>query len=146
VGKIITQITITNYIDRVLADRGFIPAEQIRSIQLDNVLVDTGANRLCLPADKIAELGLKLEAEIDIQIATGIQRARVFKDANITVCDRNGTFNCIELPAGQQPLLGFIPMEELGLEPDLARQTLRVLPTEGRETYLIVMKLSEDIC
>jgi predicted aspartyl protease len=139
-GKIITQITITNYIDRVLADRGVIPAAQIRSIHLDNVLVDTGANRLCLPADKIAELGLKLEAEIDIQIATGIQRARVFKDANITVCDRNGTFNCIELPAGQQPLLGFIPMEELGLEPDLAHQSLRVLPTEGRETYLMVMK------
>ncbi len=78
-GGIITQITITNYVDRVSAGRGFLPAEQIRSIHLDNILVDAGANRLGQSSDKIAELGLRLEAEIDIQITTGIPRARVLK-------------------------------------------------------------------
>jgi len=33
-------ITVTNRIDQVLAERGFIPAEEV-SCTLDNVLVDT---------------------------------------------------------------------------------------------------------
>jgi hypothetical protein len=36
-------------------------------------------------------------------------------------------------------LLGLIPLEDLGLEPDLQNQQLRALPIEGKETYLMVM-------
>ena len=54
-GPATATITVTNHIDEILGERGFIPAEQIRSITLDNVLVDTGATRLCLPADIIAQ-------------------------------------------------------------------------------------------
>ena len=43
-------ITVTHEVDKILAEREFIPAEQIRSITLDNVLVDTGATRLCKPS------------------------------------------------------------------------------------------------
>jgi hypothetical protein len=57
-GRVTATITVTNEVDKMLAERGFIPAEQIRSITIDNVLVDTGATRLCLPADIIAQLGL----------------------------------------------------------------------------------------
>lgn len=63
-GIVTTTITLTNAIDEELVERGFIPKEQIRSITLDNVLVDTGATRLCLPAEIIIELGLPLEKEI----------------------------------------------------------------------------------
>ena len=45
-GKVTTTVTVTNRIDQILAERGFIPATQIRSVTLDNVLVDTGATRL----------------------------------------------------------------------------------------------------
>jgi len=57
-GIITTKITVTNLVDEILAERGFIPSEQIRSITLDKVLVDTGATRLCLPGDIITKLGL----------------------------------------------------------------------------------------
>jgi predicted aspartyl protease len=57
-GRVTATITVTNHIDEILGERGFIPAEQIRSITIDNVLVDTGATRLCLPADIISQLGL----------------------------------------------------------------------------------------
>ena len=33
-GKVTTTITITNRIDQILVERGFIPAEQVRSITL----------------------------------------------------------------------------------------------------------------
>ncbi|MEG5140810.1 MULTISPECIES: hypothetical protein [unclassified Microcoleus] len=64
-GRVTATIAVTNEVDKILADRGFIPTEQIRSLTLDNVLVDTGATRLCLPEEIIAQLGLNLVGEID---------------------------------------------------------------------------------
>jgi hypothetical protein len=58
---------------------------------------------------------------------------------SFTVEGREGIFNCIELPEGSDPLLGLIPLEDLGLEPDLVNQKLRVLPVEGKDTYLMVL-------
>ncbi len=53
-GQVIATITVTNRIDQVLAERGFIPIEEVRSCTLDNVLVDPGATMLCLPTAIIA--------------------------------------------------------------------------------------------
>ncbi len=138
-GKVTTTITITNQVDQTLAERGFIPSEQIRSITLQDVLVDTGATRLCLPKNIIFDLGLPLQGEVDVKIATGVQKVRIFKMLNLSVEGREGIFNCIELPEDTDPLLGLIPLEDLGLEPDLKNQRLRLLPTEGKETYLTVL-------
>ena len=138
-GKVTTTIKVTNQIDQTLAERGFIPNEQIRSITLDNVLVDTGATRLCLPKNIILDLGLPLQGEVDVKIATGVHKARIFKMLNLSVEGREGVFNCIELPEDSDPLLGLIPLEDLGLEPDLNNQKLRVLPVEGKDTYLTVL-------
>lgn len=138
-GKVTTTITVTNRIDQILAERGFIPSEQIRSLTLENVLVDTGATRLCLPENIILDLGLVLQGEVDVKIAVGVQKVRIFRELNLSVEGREGTFNCIELPAGTDPLLGLIPLEDLGLELDLKNQRLRVLPIEGKDTYLTVL-------
>ena len=53
-GKVLTTLTVTNRANQSAAARGFIPTEQIRSITLDNVLVDQGATRLYLPDEEIA--------------------------------------------------------------------------------------------
>jgi predicted aspartyl protease len=138
-GKVTTTIIVTNRIDQILAERRFIPLEQIRSVTLKDVLVDTGATRLCLPANIINDLGLVLQGEVDVKIATGVQKLRIFREINLAVEGREGTFNCMELPDGADPLLGLIPLEDLGLEPDLQNQRLRVLPVEGKDTYLTVL-------
>ena len=138
-GKVTTTLTITNRIDQILAERGFISADQIRSLKLEDVLVDSGATRLCLPANIISDLGLVLQGEVDVKIAVGVQKVRIFRELSLAVEGREGTFNCIELPADADPLLGLIPLEDLGLEPDLQNQRLRILPLEGKDTYLSVL-------
>ncbi|KYC39859.1 aspartyl protease [Scytonema hofmannii PCC 7110] len=138
-GKVTNTITITNHIDQILATRGFILEEQVRSVTLDNVLVDTGATRLCLPRNIIIDLGLPLQGEVDVKTATGIVKARIYKELHIVVEGREGLFNCIELPEDSDPLLGLIPLEDLGLEPDLMNQKLRILPEYGKNTYLMVL-------
>ena len=139
IGKVHTTLTIVNRADQVLVENGFWSEEQIRSITLKQVLVDTGATTLCLPSDLIRQLGLKLLKEVPVATATGVTSARIYQDAKICLYGREGTFECLELPGGQDPLLGVIPLEMLGLEPDLKNQALRVLPTESVDTYLTIL-------
>lgn len=138
-GKVFTILTITNRADQILAENRVIPPEQVRSVTLENVLVDTGAITLCLPPDVIAMLGLRLLKEVKVATAMGVGKARIFQDANISLCGREGTFECRELPGGSDALLGVIPLDMLGLEPDLRNQTLKVLPDETNDTYLTIL-------
>ncbi|MEO1095164.1 MAG: retroviral-like aspartic protease family protein [Cyanobacteria bacterium J06638_28] len=138
-GKILTTLTITNRADQSAATRGYIPTDQVRSITLENVLVDTGATTLCLPSEAIQKLGLELLKEVDVATATGLSKARIFQDARIALMEREGTFECLELPGGRDALLGVIPLEALGIELDLRHQKLKVLPEESVDTYLTIL-------
>jgi clan AA aspartic protease len=138
-GKVLTTLTVKNRIDEAKAAQGIISAEDVRSVVLHDVLVDTGATTLCLPAEVIAKLGLELLKEVDVTTATGLSTARIFQDAKISLLGREGTFECLELPGGRTSLLGVIPLEAMGLEPDLRNQTLKVLPSESVDTYLTIL-------
>ncbi|MCT7979066.1 retroviral-like aspartic protease family protein [Laspinema olomoucense] len=138
-GKVFATLTIINRADQIRAEDGTITPDQVRSITLPNVLVDTGATTLCLPPQAIAKLGLKLLKEVDVATAMGIGKARIFRDATLSMFDREGTFECLELPGGGDALLGVIPLESLGLEIDLKNQTLKPLPISPTETYLTIL-------
>ncbi|MBC6473118.1 MAG: aspartyl protease family protein [Hormoscilla sp. GM102CHS1] len=142
-GKVVTTLTITNRADQSAAARGLIPEAQIRSIALDNVLIDTGATTLCLPPQAIAQLGLDLLKEVDVITAAGLKKARIFQDAKISLLGREGTFECLELPGQGDALLGVIPLEALGIELDLRNHQLKVLPTESNQTYLTLVTRRE---
>ena len=137
-GKVLTTLVVTNRADQIRAEDGTILPEQVRSVTLKKVLVDTGATTLSLPKSVIEQLGLKLLKEVDVSTAMGIGKARIFRDATIFLGDREGTFECLELPGGGDPLLGVIPLEALGIELDLQNQSLRVLPINSTETYLTI--------
>ncbi len=138
VGTVVTPLTVTNRADQIEADRGHLQAGDVRSVTLSEVLVDTGATTMALPADVIVHLGLALREEVSILTATGPASARLYQDAALTLLGREGTFDCLELPLGTRPLLGVFPLEALGLEPDLRRQQLRRLPLEPGDTYFTI--------
>ena len=138
-GQVLTTIAVTNRIDLVMAERGFISAEEVRSVTIDKVIVDTGATLLSLPAPIISQLGLKQVGERNVETSTGITIGRIFAGAQIIIEGREGRFDCLELPEGVSAvLLGVTPLEILGLEPDLKNQRLRVLPMNDQQTYLMV--------
>lgn len=137
-GKVLTTVTITNRADQILAKANVIPASEIRSVTLKNVLADTGATLLGLPAEIIAQLGLEAWQEVAVTTAAGLQQARLFRDVSLSLYEREGTFDCLELPGGTDPLLGVIPLETLGLELDLQKQTVKVLPMGPNKTYLTI--------
>ena len=138
-GKVLATVTITNRADQSAATRGYIAPEQVRSVTLSDVLVDTGATKLCLPANTITQLGLELLKEVDVATANGFSKARIFRDASIELMGREGTFECLELPGGRNALIGVIPLEALGIELDLRNQQLKLLPEESMDTYLTIL-------
>ncbi|WP_414567113.1 hypothetical protein [Nostoc sp. CCY 9925] len=71
-GQVIVTLTGTNRIDQVLAQRGFISLEEVRSCTLDDVLVDTGVTLLYLPASVISQLGLVQGGEVQVNTAARV--------------------------------------------------------------------------
>jgi hypothetical protein len=138
-GNVLTSLTVTNRADQVRADYGLMAADQIRSIRLENVMVDRRATTLCLSGDLIAHLGLSLLKEVDVSTPIGIGKTRLFQDATMGLAGREGTFECLELPGRRSALIGAVPLAALGLEPDVQNQTLRVLPSESADTYLTIL-------
>jgi hypothetical protein len=136
VGKVYTELTITNHRDEIRADDGTIQTSQVRTITLRDVLVYTGASTLSLPQPMIARLALTPSREVDVQTAKGISRAMLYSDARLTVLGRSATFECLELPEEAVPLLGVLPLETLGLELDLQQETLLARPETGRGTHV----------
>ncbi len=138
-GQVTATITVTNDVDQILADRGFIKAEEVRSITLENVLVDTGASMLSLPTAMAEKLGLTVKGLTSLKTAAGTIEARIFSHALLAINGRSSTFDCMELTEIDIPLLGVLPMETLGLEPDLKNQRLRMLGADDGDSYLYAM-------
>jgi len=137
-GKIIISLTIINHADEIRFEDGNITSDKIRKVELTDVLVDTGATTLALPKKYIDQLGLKIEKEVAVNTAAGVQKRFIYRDAKIKLMERQSTFECIELPNDAQPLLGVIPLEMLGIELDLQNQKLKFLPYDLLNTYITV--------
>jgi len=84
-------------------------------------------------------LGLEILKQVDVATATGISKARILKDAKISLQGREGTFECLELPGGRNGLLGVIALEALGIELDLQNQRLKLLLISPTDTYLTIL-------
>lgn len=138
VGKVFVTIRITNGNDAAVARRGVTPPS-VRRVELGDVLVDTGATMLCLPAPMIEVLALDPIREMGIETATGPARAKIFASVYLEIEDRAGTFDVLELPEGSPALLGVVPLEMLGFEPDLQAQRLRKLPMDETGSYITVL-------
>jgi predicted aspartyl protease len=137
-GQIFTTIEVFNHGDEIDFYRHRIPAEQIRHLTVEDVFVDTGATHLCLPEDLVECLGLEQYDEVTVHTDEGYGTRRIYKDVNLKINGREDVVRCIALPKGARPLLGAIPMELLGIQPNLATRSLHFIPLNDHSSYLYV--------
>ena len=71
-------------------------------------------HRICTLNCIIAKLSLTRVGEIQENTARGTRKFRQFKNVGLAVAGREGRYDCVERPAGEEPLLGFIIQEDLG--------------------------------
>ena len=127
-GRIVTQIRVENMMDAILAEQGELDEIKVRVVELE-ALVDTGATFLCLPKNKIRELGLNSLGTRKATTANGRVDREVFRGAQLTIMGRTCSVDIMELPEDMLPLVGYIPLENLDLKPDPQRQELN--PAHG---------------
>jgi predicted aspartyl protease len=140
VGKVHATIVVSNVFDEARADDGELAPEEVRTLILHEVLVDTGSNMLCLPGAMIRRLGLRKLRDVNVATAVGEKTAAIYRGVSLSVEGRVGTFECLETPGGEMALLGVIPLEALGIELDLQSQRLILLPERGNGTYITVLE------
>jgi predicted aspartyl protease len=76
-----------------------------------------------------------------VSTATGQYITNIYKNALLKVQNRSAIVEIIELHDDSTPSLGVIPMEILGLEVDVIKHELRLLPDHSKDTYLLAYSL-----
>lgn len=115
----------------------FLPPErQGREVSCE-MLVDSGAAELALPAEVIDALKLQELGDVGVFTADGVRhRYRVLGMVEVEVQGRVCQVRAIELPEGSDPLLGAVPLEEMDWRIDLSEKKLVPNPRSPDEPLL----------
>ena len=110
-----TQIELANQEDLILVKAGVLNPEDVRSITIENALVDTDATGLCLPTSLIHQLGLTPLRNIRAQTANGTIERTVYSQVKYTVLERSDFITVTNLPEDAPVLVGHMILEALDL-------------------------------
>lgn len=130
-GRVTAKIKVENLVDYVLSKRGDIPPSQVRFIEIDDALVDTGVTLVCLTRKQITELGLTPLEVREARTANGPVHRQIYEGARLTIMGRTCTIDIMEIPEDTPPLIGYLALKNLDLQPDPKSQSLIPNPAHG---------------
>lgn len=135
-GKVLVTVKIENLYDLESHERGLLPADQIRSVEVSDALVDTGATMLSMPKRLIEQLGLRYVRTRQVRTSAGPTTIRIFGTVRLTIQERDCPSDVIELPDDCPVLIGQVPLELLDFVVDPIGQRLIGNPAHGGEHIL----------
>lgn len=138
-GKVIVSAKIENLEDLFNANRGLIPPDQVRRVEVDNALVDTGATTLLLPKSAIAALGLQQVRTRPARGLGGKLQVPIYSAVRLTVQGRDCTVDVGEIGDDFPVLIGQVPLELLDWVVDPKGQRLIGNPEHGGEQMIDVL-------
>lgn len=130
-GRVLVSVKIENLGDLILADKGLMPLDQVRSVVVDDALVDTGATNLALPKSLITQLGLFPLRQRPMRTSAGVVNVQVYAAVRLTVQGRDCVGDVTEVPDGSPVLIGQVPLELLDFVVDRKNQKLIGNPEHG---------------
>ena len=131
--RVTTQALIENLGDLYAAKSGTLPKDQVRRLDLADVLVDTGATSLSLPKRMIHALGLELVSTRRVLTSAGPREAGMYGAVRLTIMGRDCPLDVVELPDEVPPLIGQIPLGQLDFVVDPRGGKLIGNPAHGGE-------------
>lgn len=132
-GKVLVKARIENLADLVNADQGTMAESDVRVVEVDDALVDTGATGLSMPKRLIQELGLKPLRKRQARTSVGIVTVEIYGTARLTIQGRECPTDVTELPDECPVLIGQIPLEALDFVVDPPNRRLIGNPEHGGE-------------
>jgi predicted aspartyl protease len=112
-GKVIVSAKIENFIDVEMREKGLLPADQVRSVEVHDALVDNGQSNLLVPRRLVAQLGLRYYCD---RPAHGIGEAitlPMYSAVWLTIQGRECVLDVGEIEDQFPVLIGRIPLEAL---------------------------------
>ncbi|MEW6686811.1 MAG: retroviral-like aspartic protease family protein [Candidatus Edwardsbacteria bacterium] len=129
-ARIVVNLKVSNFADILINQK------EVRSIEIKNALVDTGAAMISLHIDQINRLGLKFLRRIKVKTANGSPERNLFGVARVEIQGREGKFDVLEVPDDVPVLVGYIVLEQLDLVADTSRGKLIPNPSHNGEYAL----------
>ena len=115
-GTVHARITLRNVRDMGFARGGYIKKEEVRSLTVDEAIVDTGAMTLCINEEMRQKLGLDIEYNRPVRVANGERvSCQVTEPVQIAWKDRFTACYAYVVPGIEVTLLGVIPLEDMDL-------------------------------
>src|SRR5438067_2769009 len=88
-GRVLVAARIENLEDLYKANQGLLPLEQVRSIEVTDALVDTGATGLLMPKRLVAQLGLQPLRVRQARTLAGALPMQTYRAVRLTVQGRD---------------------------------------------------------
>lgn len=137
VGRVTCEAKVENAIDSARARAGEIAADAVRTIRINDALIDTGASTLALPTSMLRQLGLDIPVTTKrSRNTTGEYEAKLYGPARLWIGDRDMTLDVLEVDDGCPVLIGQLPLEHMQLIVDMANHRLAKSPANGGEWIL----------
>jgi predicted aspartyl protease len=137
-GKVVVTAKLENIGDVLKATEGAIAADQVRSVEVTNALVDTGATMLLAPKSIIQRLGLVQFRERSARGLGGPLKVPIFDAVRLTIQGRQCTIDVGQIPDEYPVLIGQVPLEMLDWVVDPNGQRLIGNPEHGGQEMIDV--------
>lgn len=132
-GRVLVTARIENLTDLEMVERGLMTADQVRSLEVTDALVDTGATMLSMPTRLIAQLGLRPIRKRPVRTSAGSVIVQIYGTVRLTIQGRDCPSDVTEVPDDCPVLVGQVPLELLDFVVDPAGQRLIGNPAHGGE-------------
>lgn len=130
-GKVLASAKIQNLEDLYKAHQGLLTADQVRTLDVTDALVDTGAIGLMIPTRLLPALGLRPTRMLQGRSVSGTFGMQVFEAVRLTIKGRECTVDVHEIPDPNPILIGQIPLEAMDWVVDLTGRQLIGNPAHG---------------
>jgi GT2 family glycosyltransferase len=135
-GKVLVTAKIENLYDVESRERGLLPAEQVRCVEVTDALVDTEAPTLLLPRRFISQLGLRHLNTRQARGLGGSLSLPMYSAVRLTIQGRDCALDVGEIEDTFPVLIGQIPLESLDWVVDTKNQRLIGNPAHGGEQIM----------
>jgi len=135
-GEALVTARIVNLDDSYSSNKGLLAPDRVRSIGVDDAIVDTGATFLSMPSRYIKQLGLRPFTSRQARTTAGVVMVQIYEAVRLTVQGRESVETVAEVPDDCPILIGQIPLEALDFVVDPKGQKLIGNPAHGGEQML----------
>jgi predicted aspartyl protease len=135
-GRVAVSAKMESLEDLYAVEKGALAREQVRTVEVHDALVDTGATFLSVPRGLIQQLGLHRFRTRRSKTAAGIIEVGMYGAVQLTVQGRDCLVQVAEVPDDCPVLIGQIPLEMLDFVVDPVNQQLIGNPAHGGEQML----------